>query len=215
MQLSFDWKVSSEEGYDLMYVLLDNRPVDAITGEADWESKSYDLTGDREHSLAFCYIKDHSVGEGEDKGYVRDVAFAPASAQKKKGGEKKAAKAGSRYEPRAMVAAASGGGVTVQGRLLTCASWLTVMTWQRPSWTQAVRLKTSLRWAGATGCASPFWAMILDRQFWWRLLPHRRTPTFPCHPAPWVPGWWRQPFCLDRGSSSCLRELHLSPAGSG
>lgn len=156
MQLSFDWKVSSEEGYDLMYVLLDNRPVDAITGEADWESKSYDLTGDREHSLAFCYIKDHSVGEGEDKGYVRDVAFAPASAQKKKGGEKKAAKAGSRYEPRARVAAASEGGVTVQGRLLTCASWLTVMTWQRPSWTQAVRLKNlpSLGWCD--GLCEPF-----------------------------------------------------------
>lgn len=56
-QLIFESKVSSEEGYDFLYTLVDNLPVDASTGAGDWKAQSYDLTGAHEHSLALCFIK--------------------------------------------------------------------------------------------------------------------------------------------------------------
>lgn len=58
MQLTFDIKVSSEAGFDYLYTLIDNKAVDAMSGDSGkWVAKTYYLTGKREHALAVCYIK--------------------------------------------------------------------------------------------------------------------------------------------------------------
>jgi hypothetical protein len=58
VQLTFDIKVSSEAGFDYLYTLIDNKAVDAMSGDSgEWVAKTYYLTGKREHALAVCYIK--------------------------------------------------------------------------------------------------------------------------------------------------------------
>jgi len=69
--VSFYWRVSSEDGYDYLEFYIDNVRQDRISGSVtSWQQKSYNVTGEGQHTFKWRYIKDSSVSEGDDRGYV-------------------------------------------------------------------------------------------------------------------------------------------------
>jgi hypothetical protein len=67
--ISFYWKVSSEAGYDALEFYVDGSLQDSISGAADWQQVSYTLTSGT-YELKWRYVKDWSVSEGDDAGWV-------------------------------------------------------------------------------------------------------------------------------------------------
>lgn len=72
--LTFDWKVSSETGYDFLKILVDNNEIASISGTQDWQAKSIVLPSGS-HSVKWSYDKDTSVSTGSDCGWLDKVAF--------------------------------------------------------------------------------------------------------------------------------------------
>jgi hypothetical protein len=67
--IKFHWKVSSEEGYDYLEFYIDGALNDHISGEIDWEEKSYHVSSGS-HTLKWVYRKDFSVSSGSDTAWV-------------------------------------------------------------------------------------------------------------------------------------------------
>ena len=67
---SFDWKVSSESGYDWLRWYLDGSQKAEISGETSWQTVTYSLP-EGEHTIKWQYSKDGSVDNGSDCGWVR------------------------------------------------------------------------------------------------------------------------------------------------
>ncbi len=79
-QLSFWWKVSSEEGYDFLEFAIDGVVQNGrISGEVDWQAMNYGIAAGN-HQLRWRYAKDTGVSEGQDCGWVDQVVFVPESA---------------------------------------------------------------------------------------------------------------------------------------
>ncbi len=76
--ISFYWKVSSEEDYDYLKFYIDGEEQDKISGEVDWELKSYSLSDTGTHSLLWEYAKDSSTDVNDDCGWV-DYLQLPGS----------------------------------------------------------------------------------------------------------------------------------------
>jgi len=76
--MSFYWKVSSEPGGDYLEFYIDGVLKDSISGNVDWQQKSYTLTGTGSHSLVWIYSKDSSGSSGSDCGWV-DYLRVPCS----------------------------------------------------------------------------------------------------------------------------------------
>jgi nitrogen fixation-related uncharacterized protein len=75
--LSFWWKVDSEQNYDFLIFELDNaRPAaaPAISGNVNWEQKTVPIPAGT-HVIRWTYSKDGSVGNGADAGWVDQVVF--------------------------------------------------------------------------------------------------------------------------------------------
>jgi len=68
--VSFYWKVSSEAGYDFLEFYIDDVLQDRITGSANWHQMMYTITGSGSHTLKWRYVKDYSVSDGDDCGWV-------------------------------------------------------------------------------------------------------------------------------------------------
>ena len=72
-QLSFNWKVSSESGYDFLTFYINGNQLDAISGEVDWNQQTYAVSaGD---VLRWEYSKDSSGSGGQDAGYLDEVSY--------------------------------------------------------------------------------------------------------------------------------------------
>jgi uncharacterized repeat protein (TIGR03803 family) len=72
-QLSFYWKVSSEDGYDYLTFYINGNEQDAISGEVDWNQESYSVSaGD---TLRWEYSKDDSGSDGLDAGFLDQVSY--------------------------------------------------------------------------------------------------------------------------------------------
>lgn len=71
---SFWWKVSSESGYDFLTFYLDGASQTAISGEVDWQQKSYTVTSGI-HTLKWVYSKDSSGSNGSDCGWVDQLTL--------------------------------------------------------------------------------------------------------------------------------------------
>ena len=72
-QISFYWKVSSEEDYDYLIFYINGVQQDAISGEVDWNQETYSVSaGD---TLRWEYSKDDSNSEGADAGWVDQVQY--------------------------------------------------------------------------------------------------------------------------------------------
>ena len=67
--VSFYWKVSSENGYDMLEFYVDGSLNDSISGSVDWRQVDHMLPAG-EHELKWSYTKDWSVSEGDDSGWV-------------------------------------------------------------------------------------------------------------------------------------------------
>lgn len=68
--LTFWWKVSSESGCDELEFYLDDVLKHSISGEVDWQQKSYNVTGSGSHTLKWRYVEDSSASDGSDCGWV-------------------------------------------------------------------------------------------------------------------------------------------------
>jgi hypothetical protein len=84
--LSFRWKVSSEENlehpdqpYDRLEFLVDGNRVDFISGEVDWAPKTYAVPSGT-HTLRWTYQKDPFASVGQDTGWLDTVVYARAEA---------------------------------------------------------------------------------------------------------------------------------------
>ena len=78
--VSFKWKTSSEDGYDILHCYLDgDEIVSAISGVMDeWVNVSFAVAESGDHSVQFEYTKDGSASNGEDCGWVKDFALIEA-----------------------------------------------------------------------------------------------------------------------------------------
>jgi len=77
-RMTFQWKVSSEEGSDELSFLLDNQPfsgLPAISGEQDWTLASVVIPSGT-HILSWRYAKDTSSRGGQDTAWVDDLRLA-------------------------------------------------------------------------------------------------------------------------------------------
>ncbi len=68
--VSFYWKVSSEGGYDYLEFYIDGELQDRISGTEDWQQMTYTITASGPHTLEWLYVKDYSVSEGDDCGWI-------------------------------------------------------------------------------------------------------------------------------------------------
>ncbi len=74
--ISFWWKVSSEQDYDFLRFSIDGVKQTSISGEVDWERRSYDF-GDGTYTLNWTYYKDDATSAGSDAGWLDELVFAP------------------------------------------------------------------------------------------------------------------------------------------
>ena len=75
--LYFRWRTSSEENFDWLRLLVDGGEIASISGVREWEDFSHDIDGDGPHTVEWRYDKDGSVLDGEDCGWIDDVAWEP------------------------------------------------------------------------------------------------------------------------------------------
>ena len=73
---SFWWSASSEAGSDLLYLLIDGNPQDAIGGAWAWQQRSIPVDAGP-HTLQFLYVKNGSGSDGCDAGWMDDFHFMP------------------------------------------------------------------------------------------------------------------------------------------
>lgn len=74
--IGFDYLISSERSNDILYVIVDDQDIYAISGTSDTEewSSAYPWVAveDGTYSVALCYIKDDDTNEGDDCAYVKN-----------------------------------------------------------------------------------------------------------------------------------------------
>ena len=75
--LSFWHKVSSEQNYDKLTIVLDGVQEGEYSGESGWTEFRRDL-GDGEHELVLSYSKDGSQSRGADAAWMADFSWRPA-----------------------------------------------------------------------------------------------------------------------------------------
>jgi hypothetical protein len=76
--LTFYWKVSSEEEYDILEFYIDDWLEGQISHEVDWEKKTYMIEHPGVHILEWRYTKDGSFDVGSDCGWVDKLVWVPA-----------------------------------------------------------------------------------------------------------------------------------------
>ncbi|MDO6718224.1 Ig-like domain-containing protein [Psychrosphaera sp. 1_MG-2023] len=71
--LTFDWKVSSESGVDLLSLYVDGVLITSISGEQDWTQYQFTLT-EGTHDVEWVYSKNHGgTYGGDDAGWLDNV----------------------------------------------------------------------------------------------------------------------------------------------
>jgi len=75
-QISFWWKVSSEAGFDVLEFKVNGATLDTISGEADWQFRSYTL-GSGLNTLQWRYAKDATSSAGLDAAWMDQFVYAP------------------------------------------------------------------------------------------------------------------------------------------
>ena len=80
--ISFDWKISSKEGYDeALFIIQDlNRSnifVATTSGEYDWSNISYNMLDNQQsYIIIWSYSKDGSVNVGDDCVYLKNLVIS-------------------------------------------------------------------------------------------------------------------------------------------
>ena len=76
IRVSFNYRVSSESGYDFLSINKNGSNLEKISGSTTYVSYSVDLAAGE--YLTFEYSKDVSVNSGDDCGYISDLTIASA-----------------------------------------------------------------------------------------------------------------------------------------
>lgn len=79
--IAFDYFASSEEGADILYVIVDGKDIFAISGEStDWKScYAYVAESAGTYSVALVYAKDTDTDVGDDTVYIKNLRKTLAS----------------------------------------------------------------------------------------------------------------------------------------
>jgi subtilisin family serine protease len=70
--ISFDYKVSSEAGFDLLSFYVDGNLVQSWSGELDWSTYTY-LVSSGVHDFKWVYAKDPSGSVGQDTAWLDNI----------------------------------------------------------------------------------------------------------------------------------------------
>lgn len=81
--MSFYYKVSTEDGYDYFNVFVDGSSVLEISGEEDWTLFEYTFTSAGDYAISFDYTRDCCVSGGSDNVWLDYVVFPVAPAKTK------------------------------------------------------------------------------------------------------------------------------------
>ncbi len=77
-EISFRYRVSSEEGWDFLVALLDGQEIVRVSGAGEW-SEFRATVQPGPHTLVWRYVKDNSVSGGQDAAWIDDVRLTPVS----------------------------------------------------------------------------------------------------------------------------------------
>ncbi|MCB1615096.1 MAG: hypothetical protein KDI30_03685 [Pseudomonadales bacterium] len=72
--ISFDYKVSSEAGYDFLSFYIDDVGQGSWSGSTGWVAASYPVTAGQ-HTFKWVYSKDGSASSGDDAGWIDNVSI--------------------------------------------------------------------------------------------------------------------------------------------
>ncbi len=78
-KMSFYWKVSSESGADYLEFYIGAVRQNYISGNVDWQKKSYTFSGAGTKTLKWRYVKDSQNSAGQDKGWVDGLVIGSGS----------------------------------------------------------------------------------------------------------------------------------------
>ena len=73
-ELTFHWKVSSTAGADFLEFSVDQQQHDAISGEVDWELRTYQFP-EGTRRVRWRYFKNAAESSGADRGWVDQVSW--------------------------------------------------------------------------------------------------------------------------------------------
>ena len=76
--LAFDYWASSEQGADILYMLVDAKDIYQISGVSDKWNTCYTFVAEEDgtYEVAFCFTKDSSDTVGDDTVYLRNLRVA-------------------------------------------------------------------------------------------------------------------------------------------
>jgi len=77
--VTFYWKVDSDADSDYLEFYIDGVRQDRISGDVDWQQKSYTITSAGTHYLLWQYIKDGSDNNNYDCGWVDYLQWTGSS----------------------------------------------------------------------------------------------------------------------------------------
>jgi len=75
--LTFYWRVSSESGYDYLQFYINDILQEEISGIGSWIYRTYAISGG--DTVYWIYVKDSSVSEGSDTGWLDSFTHPSAS----------------------------------------------------------------------------------------------------------------------------------------
>ena len=76
--LTFWYKVSSEQNYDKLHFYMDGQDLQQWSGTVNWTQFSQPVTPGV-HTFRWSYSKDYSVNSGSDCAWIDDIQFPPVS----------------------------------------------------------------------------------------------------------------------------------------
>lgn len=77
--LEYQWKVSSEDRFDSLFMDVDGETIGRISGEQGWEEKTVTVSGAGIHTLRWRYVKGRSASAGQDCAWLDHVRWRPLS----------------------------------------------------------------------------------------------------------------------------------------
>ncbi len=80
-QISFRYRVDSEQGYDRFQFLVDGQPLLNVSGRTAWQSFRAILPAGQ-HELVWRYSKDSTLSSGQDAAWIDDLQIEQASLAK-------------------------------------------------------------------------------------------------------------------------------------
>ena len=80
--VGFDYLISSEQGADVLHVIVNDEPIYTISGVSSpeqWKTAyPWVASQDGTYEVALCYIKDDTTDEGDDTVYIKNMHIATA-----------------------------------------------------------------------------------------------------------------------------------------